>query len=53
MGKKTASVFVHLGKIGMVRNNDINRKSKKKIIYYNILGIYIIIFMLFESKIIF
>ena len=29
MGKKTAPMFVHFGKIGMVRNNDISKKSEK------------------------
>jgi len=29
VGKKTAPMFVHFGKIGMVRNNDISRKSEK------------------------
>ena len=29
MGEKTAPMFVHFGKIGMVRNNDISRKSEK------------------------
>ena len=29
VGKKTAPMFVHFGKIGMVRNSDISRKSQK------------------------
>ena len=39
VGKKTAPIFVRFGKIGMVKNNDISRKSKKNyIIYYNMLA---------------
>ena len=29
VGKETVPMFVHFGKIGMVRNNDISRKSEK------------------------
>ena len=29
VGKKIAPRFVHFGKIGMVRNSDISRKSEK------------------------
>ena len=29
VGKKPAPMFVHFGKIGMVRNNDMSKKSEK------------------------
>ena len=29
VGKKTAPMFVHFGKISMVRNNDISKRSEK------------------------